>query len=322
MITVKFNVSALARTRIAPSPAFEITSWLRLAAANRRHPVFGMADAGARHALRDPDVAMIASVMPPGPHGYVLDLLTPRPGSGPWKQVLAGQLDALSETPIETIAEQLLVERFPNGGMPDGVRRAFDNGTFARRAAAGLHRFWLTALAGQHTWLEAGLAADVAGRGRLMAAHGVGHMLESLHPDLDWTAEEMRIVKPYEGASDLGDSELVLAPSLLGWPNLHVQVCDPLDAFIAYPAGGAAPPPKARTALPGLIGASRAAILRDLGGARSTTELSRRLRLAPSTVSYHLSVLLHSELVSRVRQGPVVRYQRTRAGDALLHDGG
>ncbi|MFC6083208.1 DUF5937 family protein [Sphaerisporangium aureirubrum] len=320
MITVKFDVSGLARTRIAPSPAFEITSWLRLTAANRRHPVLGMAGASARYALRDPDVALIAAVMPPGPLGYVLDMLTPRPAAGPWERVLAGQLDVISQTPRETTAEQLLEERYPNGGMPDGVRRVMENGTFARRAADGLRRFWLTALADQHKALAERLAADVAARAHLMATRGVGHVLESLHPDLDWGPEEMRIVKPYDGASDLSDSELVLSPSLLGWPNLHVQVCDPLDAFIAYPAGGPAAAPKADAALSGLIGTSRAAILRDLGSSRSTTELSRRHRLAPSTVSYHLSVLLDADLVSRMRLGPAVQYRRTRAGDALLRD--
>ncbi|WP_181871222.1 ArsR/SmtB family transcription factor [Sphaerisporangium album] len=320
MITVKFNISGLARTRIAPSPAFEITSWLRLAAANRRHPILGMAGSAARYALRDPDVALVAAVMPPGAQGYVLDMLTPRPDAGPWHRVLAGQLDAVSETPIEKIAEQLLEERFPDGDMPDGVRRALEDGGFARRAADGLRRFWLTALADQRKGLEERLSADLAARAHLMATYGVGHVLESLHPDLDWAPEEMRIVKPYDGAGDLSDSELVLSPSLLGWPNLHVQVCDPLDAFMAYPVSATGPAPKADTGLSGLIGTSRAAILRDLAVSRSTTELSRRHRLAPSTVSYHLSVLLEADLVSRTRQGPVVRYQRTRAANALLRD--
>ncbi|MEU9886951.1 DUF5937 family protein [Sphaerisporangium sp. NPDC051011] len=322
MITVKFNVSGLARTRIAPSPAFEITAWLRLAAANRRHPVLGMADASARYALRDPDVALIAAVMPHGSQGYVLDMLTPRPGVGSWKRVLSAQLDAVSQTPVEKTAEQLLEERYPNGGMPDRVRRVLEDGSFAQRAADGLRRFWLIALADHQKAIEERLAADVARRAHLMATHGVGHVLETLHPELDWAPEEMRIVKPYDGASDLSDSELVLSPSALGWPNLQVQVCDPLDAFIAYPAGGTAAESKADTALSGLIGTSRAAILRDLGISRSTTELSRRHQLAPSTVSYHLSVLLDADLVTRTRRGPVVQYQRTRVGDALLSDAG
>ncbi|MEO3810573.1 ArsR family transcriptional regulator [Sphaerisporangium sp. B11E5] len=184
----------------------------------------------------------------------------------------------------------------------------------------GSGRLWTTALAGQRKALEERLAAEVAGRAHLMATRGVGRVLESLHPDLDRTPEEMRIVKPYDGAGDLSGSELVLSPSLLGWPDLHVQVCDPLDAFIAYPAGGQAAAPKADAALPGLIGTSRVAIPRDLGASRSTTELSRRHRLAPSTVSCHLSVLLGAGLVSRVRRGPAVRYRRTPAGDALLRE--
>jgi DNA-binding transcriptional ArsR family regulator len=45
---------------------------------------------------------------------------------------------------------------------------------------------------------------------------------------------------------------------------------------------------------------------------------SRALRMAPSTVSHHLGVLLHAGLVARTRAGRSVLYRRTGAGQRLL----
>ncbi|GIH80002.1 ArsR/SmtB family transcription factor [Planobispora longispora] len=310
---------SLSRTRFAPSPAAEVTSWLGFTAFNQRHPHFGLPGAGARCALRDPDVAMIAAVLP-GRTGYTLDMLTPRPSiTTAWPRALREQLEIIRETPDTDVARQLLLGRYPNNPMPDGIRRAMESGAFARRAVDGLRRFWSITLADQWKALSENAAADMADRARTMATHGVGHVLHTLHPDLTWTGQELRIDKPYDEIGELRGHELVLSPSLLAWPVLRVQLCDPDNAVISYPVREPFPArPGRRSALPDLLGPSRAAILRDLDVPRSTTELSHRHDLAASTVSYHLGVLLNAGLVARTRQGANVRYQRAEAGDTLL----
>jgi len=50
---------------------------------------------------------------------------------------------------------------------------------------------------------------------------------------------------------------------------------------------------------------------------RGTSDLSERLRLSPSTISYHLSVMHGSGLVTRARAGRAVLYRRTDRGTAL-----
>ena len=98
-----------------------------------------------------------------------------------------------------------------------------------------------------------------------------------------------------------------------------VQLCDPADAMIAYPVACAA----GRRSSPAeaLLGQGRSRVLQQTGAEISTTDLSRQLQLAPSTVSHHLAVLLGSGLVSRTRRGRSVLYARTDAGQRLIEPG-
>jgi DNA-binding transcriptional ArsR family regulator len=66
-----------------------------------------------------------------------------------------------------------------------------------------------------------------------------------------------------------------------------------------------------------LVGATRAALLRDLTVPRSTATLATRHHLSPPTISYHLKVLQRSGLVTAHRDGQFVLYQRTDSGQAL-----
>ncbi|MGH3739678.1 MAG: ArsR/SmtB family transcription factor [Micromonosporaceae bacterium] len=52
-----------------------------------------------------------------------------------------------------------------------------------------------------------------------------------------------------------------------------------------------------------MYGDTRARLLADLDGPRSTAELSTRHDVAPSTVSYHLRVLHQAGLITRHREG-------------------
>jgi DNA-binding transcriptional ArsR family regulator len=71
-------------------------------------------------------------------------------------------------------------------------------------------------------------------------------------------------------------------------------------------------------ALDPLLGASRAALLRDLVRPRTTSELATRHNLAVGTVSGHLSILANARLVSAHRRGRRVYYLRTPLGSLLV----
>ena len=67
-----------------------------------------------------------------------------------------------------------------------------------------------------------------------------------------------------------------------------------------------------------LIGANRAALLRQLDQPAGTTDLAALSRLPIGSVGNHLRVLLDAGAVTRRRSGRSVLYWRTPLGDALI----
>src|SRR5262245_11654261 len=169
MMTVRMDPASLARVRLAASPAYEIVLWLHLVAAARPHPVFGDLGADGRSALSHPDVALLAQVIDNHhAHGYMPDLLTPKPPPGAAGSALDSQLQRVRETPDEETVRQVTIDAFPDGGIPAAVRTAVESGTFARRAANGMHRFWRAVMADRWSGIRSVVDSDVAARIALM----------------------------------------------------------------------------------------------------------------------------------------------------------
>ncbi|MCW3816972.1 helix-turn-helix domain-containing protein [Micromonospora sp. DR5-3] len=318
MIVAHLDGATLARVRLALSPASEAVSWIRAATSRFGHPVHGDPGPAARAAVRHPDVALVAQLISPaGRPGYTPDLLTPKSPLGPVDRLFERQVAAAEATPTEEVAVQV-GGRFPSGAVPAVVRAAVDSGTLARRAAAGLRRFWRVALADEWPALRRTLEAELAGRATTMATTGVGSLLAGLHPAVGWTGRLLTVDLPQRVTTTMADSELVLTPSALGWPRVEAQLCDSGNAVLFYPLGAARPTARTGDLLGPLVGTSRASILADLDVPRSTHELSDRQDLAPATVSYHLGVLLRAGLVMRQRKGHRVLYHRSPHGQDLL----
>lgn len=310
MIRVRLDASTLARVRLASSPAAEALAWLRLTAGRGAHPVFGDPGAAARSALSDPDAALVAAVLPaPGRREYSPDLLTPKPAGG-----FAEQLDRVAATPPETVAAQLAMtgRRFP-----PHVHAAVDAGTFATRAARGLDRFWQAAVADGWASLRATMDADLANRARTMATAGVGALLNSLHDTLTWENSTLTVRSAWVEEFSFEDVEIVCAPAVLAWPRLSLQLHDPADVVLGYPATGIGARQTGPHGVDRLVGTTRAALLRDLDVPRSTASLAARHHLSPPTISYHLKVLQRSGLVTAHRDGQYVLYRRTGSGQLL-----
>lgn len=310
MIRANLDAATLARVRLAMSPAAETTAWLGLTVARGQHPVFGDPGPAARAALTDRDTALVAAVLPPtGTRAYTPDLLTPKPVTD-----LDDQLDRIAATPAETVASQLACAGRP---LSCEVRAAVDAGKFAGRAANGLRRFWTAAVADGWASLRATMDADLATRARTMAAGGVGALLDSLHEAVTWADGALVISSAWQEEFTLRDVEIVCVPAVLAWPRLSIQLCDPGDAVLGYPAAGIGARPAGPRAVDKLVGATRAALLRDLAVPRSTATLADRHHLSPPTISYHLKVLQRSGLITAHRDGQYVLYQRTDSGHAL-----
>jgi len=196
-----------------------------------------------------------------------------------------------------------------------------DAGTFATRAAAGLATFWHNAFADTWTTIRTALEQDLARRADTMTRKGVGYLLGGLHPRLSFDGDQLHFASRFTETCHLEGEDLVLTPTVFGWPTFSLQVCDPTNAIITFPASGVADGPPGRGPLATLLGSSRALILADLGVPRSTDELSRRHSLAPATVSYHLRVMFKAGLLLRSREGHHVRYRRSPHGQLISEHG-
>ncbi|MBM7772066.1 hypothetical protein JOD54_002270 [Actinokineospora baliensis] len=306
MITARLSAPVLSRVRLAISPAAEALAWLVLTVDGGRHPIFGAPGPAARFALRDRDVRMIASTLPQGP-GYMPDLLSPPPPRGPAERTWADQLEVTAATEADVAAKQVRSSMRPNA---DAVRAA-ESGTFAARAAQGLARFWSAAMADSWSGLRERLDLDVAAKSKLMATSGIGEVLGTLHTGIRWNGEAVEVAKN-ACYWDKAPTDLVISPVALTWPNYYVQLEDQENSVLYYPPQGLGVPTDGdRDAISRLIGSTRATLLQDLHVPRSTTDLSKRHHLAAGTVSYHLSVLHGSGLVTKSRAKKTVLYQRT-----------
>jgi DNA-binding transcriptional ArsR family regulator len=313
VIVAHLDAATLAGVRLAPSPAMEAMAWLELTVTGGRHPLFGDPGAAARFALRDPDVAMIAKTFP-AVRGYVPDLFTPQPARGRTDRIWSAQVEQIAETPSDVVAEQVAHTR--GMGSPEVVA-AVESGTFARRAANGFARFWAWAIDDGWSDLCERHERDLAARAMTMATEGIGGLLGSLHRDVRWTGTTLEVDKPYDETVHYAGQDFVLSPNLLSWPNLLVQLCDTGNAVLSYPAHGLGNGRPRTQDMSQLVGATRARLLLDLDVPRTTSDLSIRHRLAPATVSYHLSVMHGSGLVAKTRDKRSVLYRRTERGDAL-----
>ncbi|RLK54645.1 ArsR/SmtB family transcription factor [Actinokineospora cianjurensis] len=307
MITAHLDATVLNKVRLATSPAAEAMAWLFLTVNQLHHPVFGKPGAAARFAMRDPDVRLVASTLPSNAE-YKPDLLTPIPPLVPPDQVWPAQLEAMAATTAEDAASQVALLAAPS----EEVMAAAEAGTLASRFASGMSRFWTVAMADSWPGLKERLDADITARARVMATGGIGALLTSLHGDITWDGSTLRIITPWHQDGRPGD--LTVTPVALTWPRFYIQLGDAVNSVLYYPPQGLSAPSADPAAMAKLLGQTRAALLRDLETPRTTTDLAKRHGLAPATVSYHLSVLHSSGLISKARTKREVRYQRNDQG--------
>jgi DNA-binding transcriptional ArsR family regulator len=186
--------------------------------------------------------------------------------------------------------------------------------------------------------IAARLEAERARCGRTMARHGVGGLLDSLHPKIRWRPPFLEMDVPvaeHTGADGgrvrvVGGRSLVLAPSVfcLDRPWLMWNEADPsVPDLLIYPVlrglgdavglwNGDGPP--AAGELARLLGSTRAEALEAVADTCTTTELARRLGVSPATASHHVGALRGANLIASSRDGNAVRHSLTGLGAALL----
>jgi DNA-binding transcriptional ArsR family regulator len=259
------------------------------------------------------------------PRGYIPDFLSQPPGGA--APAVEAQLDAVRATPPGQVAAELRRVDPRRSVSPAALRAMLADPEAARdRLADHLEDAWRRLVLPWWPRVRELIDADIEYRSRLLAAHGLGHVVAGLHERIRWASDagtDAVVIEPAAAHLDreLGGDGLILMPSAFVWPSVTAIVDPPWRPTLVYPARGigallggraAAPAPLSR-----LLGRTRALVLADLAEPSSTAALAARHGLAPSTVSAHLSALEGAGLLLRRRHGHEVHYRCTPLGRAL-----
>lgn len=251
---------------------------------------------------------------------YFPDFLTPVAGCGGWD---AGA-DAIMSTPAPQVSREMhALGRV--SGAPAWTRRLTDSE--ARAELVQVMRAYYDAVIAPHSdHIQASLEADRCLRVRALLVGGVDGLLRSLRPAMRWEPPVLH-VDAYGGDRDLrlAGRGLLLMPSYFCWGS-PVPIADPaLPPVIVYSVLGGVPgceqplPPAAASALAGVVGRSRAAILHAAAAGATTGELARAVGISASAATQHTSALRDAGLICSRRAANTVLHTLTPLGAALLH---
>ncbi|MEO3764526.1 DUF5937 family protein [Streptomyces sp. B8F3] len=326
---MRFGPDDLLRCRFAVSPVFETHEAIRTLRRTERHGYhrpwlrrLGDAAAGL-------DLEPLWIFMPLAGPSYTPDFL-----GGPPQETYTSVADGLARLratdPALAHAEMTLsFGTIPGAAESPLGRRLLDDPAAAIRLMADLtEHAWHVLVEPFWPRLRDLLEADIDFRARQLASAGLGELFALLHHRLSY-ADGLLTVNTksrdrYE--RDLAGDGLLLMPSAFVWPDVVTGFQPPWQPTVIYPARGvgtlwADTGPEAAQALARLLGAGRAAVLAALDEPASTSALARRLGLAPSSVSAHLTVLKAAGLLTSHRERHRVLYERTPLGGALAAGG-
>lgn len=326
MATLILRSADLVRVRFAFSPLWEsvaaFRTWQGPRGSQKRRQWAGLFEP-AKGQSEWPLLKSIALA----PVGTIPDFLAPPP-KNPFVS-LTDELEELRSTPVDVVVAELqsidshVLNEFRLRGRR-GVQNALDN------LADELRIFWRYAIAPLWPRVVACLEAEIVYRSRILAFGGASTVLNGLHPDVSFVAKRnggllhVRTVPGFHQRK--AGSGLLLVPSVFAWPGTYAVVRPPWQPTLAYPARGIDelwPAPLSRTSnghtrLATLVGAPAARLLHALVRPRTTTEVARILRIAPSSVSRLVTALNKAGYVHRARSGRRVYYWLSESGHAVL----
>jgi DNA-binding transcriptional ArsR family regulator len=318
VITYRFGHEDLLRTRFATSPLMELSGSVEALREPERFPVHAPWIEWARPRITGLQWDLLDAVIPRSARFYP-DFVSPPPRE-PQAQ-LETELRRVLETDPHQVAHEL------RRAYPDGLPRAAaalvdDPGRGMERLVDQMRAWWEAVLAPKWEGILAMVDAEIAHRGRRLAAVGPAAAFADLNDDVRWHGGTVEVVCRIDNDVELGGRGLLLVPAAFAWPDVWPMSDPPWQPAIVYAPRGVgelwAPATHHAAALDDLLGARRAHVLTALDRPTSTLELSRRLDASPAGVSAHLGVLRRAGLVTGRREGRQVLYGRTRAGDLLL----
>ncbi|MEU5688816.1 transcriptional regulator [Streptomyces venezuelae] len=323
---IHFRQDDLLRCRFAVSPLWETQEAVRTLKRPDRHAYHPRWLRRIREAARDLDLSALWLLMPR--RGHSPDFLGPPP-IGPaarFEEEIAGVRASDPVAAREDMARALACT--PGAAdSPKGRALLADPAAAVLELADVMEAVWHALIEPDWPRLRALLEADVAFHSRRLAEVGLGGLLPELDRRLAWDAGTLTVEWYDEHVRHLSGQGLILIPSVFSWPDVVSGFDAPWQPTLAYPVRGIAglwaePSDRTPAALVRLLGRGRAAVLAALDAPATTSELARRLGLAPSTVSAHLAALRDGGLLVSRRYGHQVFYECTPLGIALATGGG
>ncbi|MEU4168337.1 DUF5937 family protein [Streptomyces sp. NPDC026665] len=320
-----FGEDDLLNCRFAVSPLWETQEAVRTLDRPARHGYHAPWLRRMRAAAAGLDLTPLWLLMPR--RGYSPDWLGPPP-LGPAAS-FEEEIAAIRTADPDVAREESARSLADTPGALDSPRgRALlaDPARMVRDLTDLLEQAWHTLVEPDWPRLRALLDADVAFHSRRLAEVGLGGLLPEIDRRFGWRSHTLTVQVGGRHERHLAGQGLVLMPSVFSWPDVISGFEPPWQATLVYPArgiGGLWTEPADRTpdALVRLLGRGRATVLGALDEPAGTTSLAHRLRLAPSSVSAHLTALRDAGLLVSRRYGHQVLYERTPLGIALASGG-
>jgi DNA-binding transcriptional ArsR family regulator len=313
---VHFSPEDLLLTRFAeaPAPLVEVSSGLFELRRRESAAMSGRWAARARRAF-PPTARPLLELMPTSlPSPSFVDPAVPD---------LDEALEIVRATPRPVLRQEVPAAWRGPGKPPAWLRALAEGGAQELEIVVrALRDFYLACVAPHWPRIVATFRADVAERLAVLGTGGLAEVLGSLHETLTWRGNSLE--RSWRtGEWSLDGQGLQLLPSAL-WTGPPLFSDHPPQAggkALVYPARPALPPDEASQSrdLAGLLGSTRAAVLRALRTPRSTAELAACVGTSAPSASEHATALRASGLVQTVRRGRGVNHSLTPLGRSLLN---
>ncbi|MFC0429441.1 helix-turn-helix transcriptional regulator [Kutzneria buriramensis] len=321
MLRVHLHAEDLARVRFAtaPAPVLE-TAMILLELRNRpQSATRGHHDwrPRARSALSS-SARPLVQLVPSQHHALYLDVLTTDA-----EQAFQLVRDTATSVHAENLTRIAQIGVIP---IPTWLRRYADGDTGVLDALDdALRAFHTTCLAQLWPTVTARFHDDITHRMTTLGAHGLAAMISTLSPDLCLTGTTITARYPWDRDVHLHGHGLILMPSAFwtGHPRITWDPQDPSQHVLIYPARTnyrttTGPIMEKGDALAGLVGATRAAVLRALAQPSTTSGLAGHVGISVSSASEHTTALRNAGLVTSHRLGQAVHHHLTHLGISVL----
>jgi DNA-binding transcriptional ArsR family regulator len=246
------------------------------------------------------------------------DFLGPRQATGP--STIATRLEQLRSTPTGQVTEDIAAVSASHRAAEVAAWLEEPDRQLARFVGA-LRDFANAVVAPLYPHLEQRLRREAIGYSQTLVTDGVAQLLLDLNPRISYHDGRLRVCHPIQWTHP--PTGLVLCP--MSCSSRTILTAAGETNVLSFASGDLTVRSTAKPTqiwpdpLANLVGASRAAIARNLTTPGTTTELAIALQLSLSTVSHHLDTLRTSDIVTSQRTGQSVYYRLTDRGRDLVN---